>query len=697
MATMNGHFLSIESIIEATGEEHLEDVTDLEILFTSCGEIDSLQYCPNLIRLSMINNGLIAISNLHPVQHTLVHLCLCDQQIYRMENLYLPQLECLYLHRNNIEEITGLEHCTQLKVLWLNQNRIHFLSGLENCPSLEELQLNDNQISTLHGIQAVQSSLRVLGLANNFISDFEELDILQSMINLKEVFFYDVHFGACPVYELEGYREYVIISFPGLTAIDGVRITSARAAAAREILQGHANAIQAQLEEVDAQYTAEMAKVREIESAQIESFNQAEEARRSELNDLATRLATTMQSIEKETRTSEAMFEQKLSDFHAHVDQLLEDARDALQTQLMETQREYDRAAGLVCTLEYVESIHDAVSHSFESILDKSGSNNNIQFETVATHTNEFRKVAEAFSYHRDSKRGSLNESIPVGFQKKLSHHGHSTSVSIENGASCQIELARLYQIHSEQNVDKSRVNAFTVLSLKQLETVLLVYNESIQQANLQPPLKSHLDDLGSVSFTLFSNPGMLSIIITAFLWLIISYSLIYLDLAVSSATSSTKLIDLPKPDAARYWKSLQVSSEVHYGVRITNDTRTTEGPGLVPVDAPHLLAASKREALILLWSVTFIARNSSHHLLLNVFFQYCFSCEVEPTILEAQKDNLWQRTFTPLHFLAAIQSNAIIPHFVAIALTPILSEGGFAWIEKNIESAMTRLRALDK
>ena len=72
----------------------------------------------------MINNGLLSISNLKYVQNTLISLCLCDQNIIKMENLELPQLIELFLHRNQIEIIEGLDQCKNLKKLWLNQNHI---------------------------------------------------------------------------------------------------------------------------------------------------------------------------------------------------------------------------------------------------------------------------------------------------------------------------------------------------------------------------------------------------------------------------------------------------------------------------------------------------------------------------------------------------------------------------------------------
>lgn len=99
--------LTTADIVEIVGITDLHNLIDLEILFTTCDEIGALDECINLKRLSMIDNGLRIISNLRPVGHTLLSLCLCDQSISVMENLDCPNLQELYLHRNAITHISG--------------------------------------------------------------------------------------------------------------------------------------------------------------------------------------------------------------------------------------------------------------------------------------------------------------------------------------------------------------------------------------------------------------------------------------------------------------------------------------------------------------------------------------------------------------------------------------------------------------
>ena len=109
--------LTKDDIIETTGITQTDTIEELEILFLTCDEISSLQNCRNLKILSMLDNGLKKISNLIPVSNTLIKLCLCDQLIVKIENLDLPNLKELYLHRNRIEHIEGLKGTTTITTI----------------------------------------------------------------------------------------------------------------------------------------------------------------------------------------------------------------------------------------------------------------------------------------------------------------------------------------------------------------------------------------------------------------------------------------------------------------------------------------------------------------------------------------------------------------------------------------------------
>ena len=61
-----------------------------------------------LIASAVLNNGIQRISNLSPVAMTLTSLCICDQDISAMENLELPMLRDLFMHRNKLKKMGSL-------------------------------------------------------------------------------------------------------------------------------------------------------------------------------------------------------------------------------------------------------------------------------------------------------------------------------------------------------------------------------------------------------------------------------------------------------------------------------------------------------------------------------------------------------------------------------------------------------------
>ena len=141
-----------------------------------------------------------------------------------MENLDLPNLKELFLHRNQISHIEGLENCARLRRLWLFQNNISAVSGLHALPELEECWLQGNRIACLHGIENC-GTLVSLALGGNLISDYSELHRLSALNNLSSLALQDVHFGRCPIVDDTGYRNFCVCYLPQLMVLDGVHLT----------------------------------------------------------------------------------------------------------------------------------------------------------------------------------------------------------------------------------------------------------------------------------------------------------------------------------------------------------------------------------------------------------------------------------------------------------------------------------------
>lgn len=181
----------------------------------------------------MLDNGLKQISNLGSVGNTLMSLCLCDQSITKMENLNLPQLEELFLHRNLITRISGLNGCPRLKKLWLFQNKISAVEGLHSVPELQECWLQANNISQLTGLDT-NSELSSLCVAGNPITEFSELKRLTFLPQLKELTMHDIHFGRCPIVDDPGYKSFILCYLRQVQILDGIAITQEKQSTAEE-------------------------------------------------------------------------------------------------------------------------------------------------------------------------------------------------------------------------------------------------------------------------------------------------------------------------------------------------------------------------------------------------------------------------------------------------------------------------------
>lgn len=77
--------------------------------------------------------------------------------------------------------------------------------------------------------------IRVLFLKQ--LSDFHELSRLKHLPLLKEVSLRDLHFGVCPVTQLDGYRNAVLLSLPQLMVLDGIEVRCYLCACASLCLQ----------------------------------------------------------------------------------------------------------------------------------------------------------------------------------------------------------------------------------------------------------------------------------------------------------------------------------------------------------------------------------------------------------------------------------------------------------------------------
>ena len=160
-------------------------------------------------------------------------------------------MQRLWLFENKLSRLEGLSECGELRELCVQSNRIERIgSALNSTVHLESLALADNKVSSYFFsirqrtttpmciiIVLISSATCLLvWLVSSFssctsasccayqLSDFHELSRLKHLPLLKEVSLRDLHFGACPVTQLDGYRNAVLISLPQLMVLDGIEV-----------------------------------------------------------------------------------------------------------------------------------------------------------------------------------------------------------------------------------------------------------------------------------------------------------------------------------------------------------------------------------------------------------------------------------------------------------------------------------------
>ncbi|RLV98970.1 hypothetical protein DV515_00010158 [Chloebia gouldiae] len=143
----------------------------------------------------------------------------------------LFSLEVLELRGNKIKTTAGLG-VSKLKKLYLAKNTICSLEGLEEFEQLETLHLRDNKLEALDGFSNSMKCLQYLNLRSNGIKSFQEVEKLQVLHMLQALVLMDNPCAEEPTYRLE-----VLSRLPQLQRLDKESIEEEEREEAERIVQ----------------------------------------------------------------------------------------------------------------------------------------------------------------------------------------------------------------------------------------------------------------------------------------------------------------------------------------------------------------------------------------------------------------------------------------------------------------------------
>ena len=128
----------------------------------------------------------------------------------------MEQLRCLYLSKNMITRIDGLQNLKVLTTLDLSNNRLTIIENLSCCPMLQTINLSKNALSKLENISHLQEclALHTIDLMDNQLDG----DILPYLINIPALV--SVALNGNPTTRTASFRKKLIAAMPRLCYLD---------------------------------------------------------------------------------------------------------------------------------------------------------------------------------------------------------------------------------------------------------------------------------------------------------------------------------------------------------------------------------------------------------------------------------------------------------------------------------------------
>ena len=367
-----------------------------------------------------------------------------------MENLDLPQLRELYLHRNRIIEIKGLGGCPRLRKLWLCQNRIKEISGLHATPGLEECWLQGNGISSLEGLEQCPS-LTNIGLAGNPIPNLRDLDTLSKLPKLVEISLSDVHFGRAPLTDLDGYKPYVLNNIPRVQILDGVLITESRRTEAEEDLGTAARQFAEHLNEIEDDFRHEIQLLSNKQKSKEKHCNILEREMTEALHELQGLVETARENIQAHVESQQQVLNTNISQLKGSVFEAARKARKRIDDRLVETANDFDWSEASFFLLERLLSAEgECVSILCKTTLGEGKDPSSVQPDLVDEFGNELLEAGasnEAVLFHGISENAPEFQWFSNTVQGKIKAHSDGLMEVEESKYANRVATCRLFRI----------------------------------------------------------------------------------------------------------------------------------------------------------------------------------------------------------------------------------------------------------
>ncbi|WFD43038.1 protein phosphatase regulatory subunit Sds22 [Malassezia psittaci] len=165
----------------------LENCLELEVLdlsFNNIRHVSRLAHLAKCHTLYLVQNKIAKLrpDDLQmPIATSLRSLELGGNRLHSLEHLdKLVHLEELWVGKNKITSLDGIQHLKNLKILSIQSNRLTKLDNLDELASLEELYVSHNGITSLSGLEH-NHQLNTLDFGANQVESLQGVEHLSKM------------------------------------------------------------------------------------------------------------------------------------------------------------------------------------------------------------------------------------------------------------------------------------------------------------------------------------------------------------------------------------------------------------------------------------------------------------------------------------------------------------------------------------